>query len=163
MIADKSDKRATRRGFLIGTAQLAGGIGLVSVFPCSESRASPDMMQAAIKKVVGEAPLRKGRVKLELPAMVENGNAVSIEVAVESPMTAADHVKAIHVFNEKNPQPNVLSVRLGPHAGKAAVSTRMRLATTQQVVAIAELSDGTFWSDAADIFVALAACQEDPG
>ncbi len=84
-------------------------------------------------------------------------------MTVDSPMTATDHVKAIHVFNEKNPQPNVLSVRLGPHAGKAAVSTRMRLATTQQVIAIAEMSDGTFWSDAADIFVALAACQEDPG
>jgi sulfur-oxidizing protein SoxY len=95
--------------------------------------------------------------------MVENGNAVSVEVSVESPMTASDHVKAIHVFNEKNPQPNVLSVRLGPHAGKARVSTRIRLATTQQVIAIAEMSDGTFWSDAVDTFVALAACQEDPG
>ena len=95
--------------------------------------------------------------------MVENGNAVSVEVSVESPMTAGDHVKAIHVFNEKNPQPNVLSVRLGPHAGKARVSTRIRLATTQQVIAIAEMSDGSFWSDAVDTFVALAACQEDPG
>lgn len=163
MIAGKTDRRATRRGFLIGAAQFAGGIGLISVFPCNESRASTDMLQTAIRKVTGDAPLRKGRVTLGLPAMVENGNTVSLDVTVDSPMTATDHVKAIHVFNEKNPQPNVLSVRLGPHAGKAAVSTRMRLATTQQVIAIAEMSDGTFWSDAADIFVALAACQEDPG
>jgi sulfur-oxidizing protein SoxY len=163
MVAHHDTKRATRRGFLLGAAQLAGGVGLLSIFPCSESRALPDMLQAAIKKVAGTAPLRKGRVKLGLPAMVENGNAVSVEVSVESPMTPGDHVKAIHIFNEKNPQPNVLGVRLGPHSGKARVSTRMRLVTTQQVIAIAEMSDGSFWSDAADIFVALAACQEDPG
>ena len=163
MVADHHTKSMTRRGFLLGAAQLAGGVGLLSIFPCSESRALPDMLQSAIKEVIGAAPLRKGRVTLGLPSMVENGNAVSVEVSVESPMTASDHVKAIHVFNEKNPQPNVISVRLGPHAGKARVSTRMRLATTQQVIAIAEMSDGSFWSDAADIFVALAACQEDPG
>jgi sulfur-oxidizing protein SoxY len=163
MVAHHDTKRATRRGFLVGAAQLAGGVGLLSIFPCSESRALPDMLQAAIKKVVGDAPLRKGRVTLGLPPMVENGNAVSVEVSVESPMTASDHVKAIHVFNEKNPQPYVLNVRLGPHAGKARVSTRIRLATTQQVIAIAEMSDGSFWSDAVDTFVALAACQEDPG
>jgi sulfur-oxidizing protein SoxY len=118
-------------------------------------------MQAAIKKVVGAAPLRKGKVTLELPPLVENGNAVSLEVAVDSPMSAADHVKAIHVFNEKNPQPNVISVRLGPRAGKAAISTRMRLADSQKIVAIAEMSDGTFWSDEADVIVTLAACLED--
>ncbi len=75
-------------------------------------------MLAAMKKVVGEAALHKGKVKLELPPLVENGNSVSMTVAVESPMTAADHVKAIHVFNEKNPQPNVISVYLGPRAGR---------------------------------------------
>lgn len=153
----------TRRDFLARAAKLAGGVALISVFPADDSRATPEKMQAAIKKVVGEAPLRRGKVKLELPPMVENGNAVALEVSVESPMTQGDHVKSIHVFNEKNPLPNILSVRLGPRAGKAAVSTRIRLATTQQVIAVAEMSDGTFWSDAADIFVALAACQEDPG
>lgn len=163
MTADKPDKSATRRGFLLGAAKVAGAAGLISMLPRSEARATPDQLNAALRKVVGDAPLRKGRVKLDLPAMVENGNTVSIEVSVESPMTAADHVKAIHVFNEKNPQPNVLSVQLGPRAGKPTLSTRMRLQTTQQVTAVAEMSDGTFWSDQAEIFVALAACQEDPG
>jgi sulfur-oxidizing protein SoxY len=163
MTAEHDDRRATRRGFLIGAAQLAGGVGLVLALPVNDARATPDTLQAAIRKITGEAPLQKGKVKLELPAMVENGNAVSIEVAVESPMTAADHVKAIHILNEKNPLPNVLSVQLGPRAGKATVATRIRLATTQQIMAIAEMSDGSFWSDTADIFVALAACQEDPG
>ena len=77
-------------------------------------------------------------------------------------MTKENHVKAIHVFNEKNPQPNVITVRLGPRAGKAQVSTRIRLADTQKVIAIAEMSDGTFWSDTQEVIVTLAACLEDP-
>ena len=118
------------------------------------------MMQDAIKQVVGEASVRKGKVKLELPPLIENGNTVALTVSVESPMTQADHVKAIHVFNEKNPQPNVVSIRLGPRSGKARVSTRIRLADSQTVLAIAELSDGSFWSDEAEVIVTLAACLE---
>ena len=145
---------------MTGTARLAGGLALVTVLP-REGRATPETMKAAIKKVVGEAPLRKGKVTLDVPPMVENGNTVPLEVAVESPMTAADHVKAIHVFNEKNPQPNVIGVRLGPRAGKAALSTRIKLADAQKIVAVAELSDGSFWSDDADVIVTIAACVED--
>ena len=79
-------------------------------------------MAAAIRQVVGEANVKPGRVKLDLPPLVENGNTVAMAVSVESPMTAQDHVKAIHVFTEKNPQPNVISVKLGPRAGKADIS-----------------------------------------
>ena len=160
--ADDDHMRATRRTFLIGAVRLAGGLGLVSVLASDESRATPERMQAAIKKVVGEAPLRKGKINIDIPALVENGNAVPLEVSVESPMTAADHVKAIHVFNEKNPQPNVLSVRLGPRAGRASISTRIRLADSQKIVAIAETSDGKFWTDDVEVVVTLAACLEDP-
>ena len=84
-------------------------------------QATPEEMQAAIRNVVGEAPVKKGRVKLDMPPLVENGNTVPLTVTVESPMTAHDHVKAIHVFNEKNPQPNVIGVHLGPRAGRAAI------------------------------------------
>jgi sulfur-oxidizing protein SoxY len=151
---------ATRRQILIGTLAAAGGTAISSLAGVQPSAATPDMMRAAIRKVVGEASLRKGKVRLDLPPLIENGNAVPMTVSVESPMTQADHVKAIHVFNEKNPQPNVLSVRLGPRAGKAAVSSRIRLADTQTVIAIAEMSDGSFWSDEADVVVTLAACVE---
>ena len=120
------------------------------------------MMTAAIKKVMGEAPLRKGKVTLDLPPIVENGNSVALEVKVDSPMTAADHVKAIHVFNEKNPQPNIVSVRLGPRAGRAQIATRVRLADSQNIIAIAEMSDGTFWSDDIEVIVTIAACLENP-
>ncbi len=118
-------------------------------------------MQASIDKVLGGASARPGKVKLEIPPLIDNGNAVPLSVSVESPMSEKDYVKAIHVFTEKNPQPNVLSARLGPRSGRAAVSTRVRLADTQTVHAIAELSDGTFWSDMARIEVREAACTEE--
>ena len=149
----------TRRTFLIGAAHLAGGAGLVSIV--APARATPASMLAAIKKVVGEAPLRTGKVTIDIPPLVENGNTVPMVVTVESPMTATNYVKAIHVFNEKNPQPEVIGVRLGPSAGKAAFSTRIKLADSQKIMAIAELSDGTFWSDSIDVIVTIAACLED--
>jgi sulfur-oxidizing protein SoxY len=151
---------ATRRDFLIGAAGLAGSAGLLLAVAPAPAHATPETMLAAMKKVVGEAALRKGKVKLDLPPLIENGNSVTMTVAVESPMTAADHVKAIHVFNEKNPQPSVISVHLGPRAGRAAIQTRIRLADSQKVIAVAEMSDGSFWSDEINVIVTLAACLE---
>ena len=151
---------ATRRQILISALALIGGTGMSLLLAIKPTWATPAMMRAAIRKVIGEAPLRKGKVRLDLPPLIENGNAVPMTVSVDSPMTEGDHVKAIHVFNEKNPQPNVLSIRLGPRAGKAAISSRIRLADSQTVTAIAEMSDGSFWSDEADVVVTLAACVE---
>ena len=151
---------ATRRQILISAVALIGGTGMSLLLAIKPTWATPAMMRAAIRKVIGEAPLRKGKVRLDLPPLIENGNTVPMTVSVDSPMTEADHVKAIHVFNEKNPQPNVLSIRLGPRAGKAAISSRIRLADSQTVTAIAEMSDGSFWSDEADVVVTLAACVE---
>ena len=148
---------ATRRAVLIGG--LAGGVA--ATIGVERARATPEQMRAAIRNVVGAAPVRKGRVELDVPPLVENGNTVSLVVAVDSPMTATDYVKTIHVFNEKNPQPNVISVHLGPRAGKAKISTRFRLADTQTVTAIAEMSDGSFWSATAEVIVTLAACVEE--
>ena len=143
-----------RRTFLAGAA-------LVTVLPFASAHATPEAMAAAIKEVVGEGTIREGRVKLDLPPLVENGNVVPLTVSVESPMTPADHVKAIHVFNEKNPQPHVFSARLGPRNGKAVIGTRIKLADTQKIIAIAETSAGAFWSATADVIVTLAACIED--
>jgi sulfur-oxidizing protein SoxY len=154
---DHDSKGATRRDMLL--AGLAGlGAAVIKVEPAA---ATPESMRRAIHQVVGEAPVRKGKVTIDVPPLVENGNTVALAIDVESPMTQQDHVKAIHVFNEKNPQPNIISARLGPRAGRARVSTRFRLADTQTIVAIAELSDGSFWSASADVIVTLAACLED--
>jgi sulfur-oxidizing protein SoxY len=157
MTACKPADTGTRRRFLA----VVGGIALAPILVRRSARATPATMAAAVREVVGEAEVREGKVTLELPPLVENGNAVPMTVTVESPMTAADHVKSIHVFNEKNPQPYIATFRLGPRAGKAKVSTRVRLADSQKVVVIAEMSDGSFWSDSADMIVTLAACIEE--
>ena len=151
---ERSPDPPTRRLVLFGAA----GSGLALYAP--PAAASPAAMDEAIRALVGEATVKRGRVKLELPPIVENGNTVPLTVTVDSPMSKTDHVTAIHIFNEKNPQPYVAAFGLGPRAGRAAVSTRIRLADSQQVVAIARLSDGTFWSDSADVIVTLAACAE---
>jgi len=154
------EKDATRRDVLVGgLAGLGAGLSavLIKVEPAA---ATPATMQRAIRQVVGEAPVRKGKVTIDVPALVENGNTVALAIEVDSPMTEQDHVKAIHVFNEKNPLPNVISTRLSPRAGRARIATRFRLADTQTIVAIAELSDGSFWSASADVIVTLQACLE---
>ena len=124
------------------------------------ARAEPREAQEAIAKLIGNAQVNKGKVTLELPQLVENGNSVSMSVKVDSPMTDKDYVKAIHVFTEKNPQPYVATFHLGPRAGRALVATRIRLADSQTVTAIAELSDGSFWSQQVNVVVTLAACTE---
>jgi sulfur-oxidizing protein SoxY len=148
--------RVSRRTVLTGAAGAAASATLL----VRRAAATPDTMKAAIRRVIGEQPVRKGRVTLDIPPLVENGNTVAMSVTADSPMTPTDYVKAIHVFNEKNPQPDIISVHLGPRAGKAALSTRIRLADSQSVVAIAEFSDGSLWSDTAEVIVTIAACLE---
>jgi sulfur-oxidizing protein SoxY len=150
----------TRREFLVLACGAFATAAEAQLDPNQEAlrRAA---FQEAVRKVTGGAPVGRGRVKLDLPPLIDNGNTVPLSVSVESPMTSADHVRAIHVFTEKNPQPNVLSVHLGPRAGRASLVTRVRIADTQSVTAIAQLSDGTFWSDSVQVVVTLSACLED--
>ena len=149
----------TRRDVL--TAGSAAAIATALPAPAQAQTSVPGQMDAAIRSVFGEAVIRKGKVVLDLPPLVENGNTVPMTVTVDSPMTKDNYVKAIHVFNERNPQANVISVRLGARAGKAHVATRIRLAGTQKLMAVAEMSDGTCWSDTQEVVVTLAACLED--
>jgi len=156
MEARSESASPTRRVILLAAAGV--GVGLASLAP--PVSATSAAMEEAIRALVGEATINRGKVRLELPPIVENGNTVPLTVSVESPMTEADHVASIHIFNQKNPQPYVAAFHLGPRAGKAAVATRIRLADSQRVVAIARLGDGSFWSDSADVIVTLAACAE---
>jgi sulfur-oxidizing protein SoxY len=151
---------ATRRTVLAGAGTVAIGAALPTVI-VRRARATPEEMQAAIAKVIGDAKLTEGRITLDIPPLVENGNTVPCTVSVDSPMTATDYVKAIHIVNERNPQPNVISMYLTPRCGRAAISTRIRLNDTQNVVAIAEMSDGSFWSGSANVIVTIGACLED--
>jgi sulfur-oxidizing protein SoxY len=150
----------TRRNFLglAGGAAIAGAVPIVTLRPIE---ATPAMLTSAIRNVVGEAPVQTGKVKIDIPPLVENGNTVPMTVSVTSPMTEADYVKSIHVFNEKNPQPNIGNFYIGPWAGRAQIATRIRLADSQKVVAIARMSDDSFWSVSTEVIVTLAACTEE--
>jgi sulfur-oxidizing protein SoxY len=147
----------SRRALIKGAGALVCG----QLLTVRKSEATPASMQAAIRTVFGNAEIGKGKVTLDIPSLVENGNTVPMTVSVASPMTPDDHVKSIHVFNEKNPQPNISNFYLGPSCGRAQVSTRIRLADSQKIVAIAQLSDGSFWSVSADVVVTLAACTDE--
>lgn len=145
---------ATRRQLL------AAGAGLGAWVLVRPASAASDELAAAIQAYTGGAVVRNGRVKLDIAALVDNGNTVPVTIGVDSPMTAADHVTAIALFNERNPQRDVIRFTLGPRAGRASVATRIRLATTQKLVAVARLSDGSYWSHTVDVIVTIAACIE---
>ena len=139
---------------------LAGAAGVVASVMLRPASAAAGDLAVAVNSYTNGAQARAGKVKLDVAELVDNGNVVPITVTVDSPMTAADHVKSIAVFNEKNPQRDVARFTLGPRAGKAAVTTRIRLATSQQLVAIAQMSDGSYWSHTVNVIVTLAACIE---
>ncbi|MGV3571750.1 MAG: SoxY-related AACIE arm protein [Ramlibacter sp.] len=145
----------TRRLLLLSGAAVAAQ---VVVRPAS-AQASGELA-AAVAQFAGSQEVRPGRVKLEISPLVDNGNVVPMRVRVDSAMSAADHVSEIAVFNEKNPQRDVARFTLGPRCGKADVATRIRLATSQKLVALARMNDGSVWSDSVDVVVVLAACIE---
>jgi sulfur-oxidizing protein SoxY len=142
-----------RRRFLI----LSGAGLVVPLASIRPVRATPVEVAALIAQLVGNGELHDGRVKLDLPVMVENGNSVGMTVSVDAPVA---QVRSIDVFAEGNPLPHVLRVRFGPHAGAPRIATRIRLATSQTVIAVARLADGSCWRDSVDLLVTLAACIE---
>jgi len=155
---------ANRRQILAAAGALAGAAALpvTLVRPAAaQIQSNPAQLAIAVHKLVGSAKVNPGKVKLDVPPLSENGNSVSMTVTVDSPMTPENHVKAIHVLADKNPQPHVISVKLGPRAGLPTIQTRIRLADSQDVMAIAELSDGTFWQDTGTVIITLGACLED--
>ena len=141
---------------------LAGCSGVLMA-PLAVPRASAeeaDTLTPAIREVTGGAPLKTGRVTLEIPRIADNGNAVPLKVSVESAMTAQDHVRSIHLLSEKNPRTVMARFFLGPRAGKAQINTRVRLNGTQHIVAVAAMSDGSYWSGTAEVDVTESACYD---
>ncbi len=142
-----------RRDFLAGAA---GAFALRR-----SALAQVDPLDPLVRSVTDGARVRKGKVTLVLPQLADNGNSVPIRITVDSPMTEADHVKSIHLYSERNPVRNMANFYLGPRAGKAEINSRVRLAGSQSVIAVAKLSDGSFWYDAAPIVVTLSACLDE--
>lgn len=141
---------------------IAGSVAVAAAMLVRPARATPADVEAAMAEILKGRTAQKGRVKLDIPRLAESGLNVSLDVSVESPMTPADYVKAIYLFAPQNPLPNIARYHFTPAAGRAAVTTRVRLADTQDVVALAEMSDGTFWRDEAEVVITIMACGLEP-
>lgn len=139
---------------------LAASLWGVSSLLAPLARAKKPEAIEAMEKITGSAVAKDGRVNLIIPPLVESGNLVVLKVIVESPMTASDYVKSVHIIAEANPLPNIFSAFFTPRSGTATVTTRVRLADSQRVWAIAQMSDGSFWQGYADTLVTLSACTE---
>ena len=135
----------------------AGTVSWHSVSALTES----DPLSALTRTYAGSGRIREGRVAIEIASIVDNGNSVPITVSVQSSVDAGDRVVGIAIFNEKNPQNEVAEFTLGPRAGRAKVATRIRLATSQKLVAVAKMSDGNCWIHIVEVVVTLAACLEE--
>ena len=146
-----------RRAFIATSAALAA---TVMLRPAAAMTQSSVLTPLVIQFAAG-GTVREGRVKFDIAPLVDNGNSVPIEISVDSPMTQAQHVVTIAVFNEKNPQNDVVQFTLTPLSGRARVATRMRLAVTQQLVAVAKMNDGSCWTHTVDVLVTIASCIEE--
>jgi sulfur-oxidizing protein SoxY len=144
----------TRRAVLTGAA--------FALLPLPWAQAaSDDDLKAEMARILGGRTPTQGRVSVTLPELAENGNSTPITVAVESPMTATEHVRYIDIFSEKNPVKHICRISLGPRAGRAKIATNIRLADGQQIIAAATMNDGTVWAGAASIVVTTPACIDD--
>lgn len=147
----------SRRAFL----RQCGAAGLLLTLWPASAWTTPESAQQAIRQRIGDREPQPGGMTLSLPKIAETGNSVAVSVAVDSPMTPEDHVRRIHIFVPGNPEPVAATYHLGPRAGKAQISTHLRLARTQTVLALAEMHDGSVRSDAASILVTLGACVDE--
>jgi sulfur-oxidizing protein SoxY len=142
-----------RRRLLIGA-----GLACASSLVCAQAD-WPSI--PALGTMLGGRTLRPGRVTLEIPKLADNGNSVPLTITVDSPMTDRDRVVAIHLFSERNPRPRMASITLGSDVGRAQLATRVRLAGTQHIVAVAEMADGALWGAMTEVIVTQSACVDD--
>jgi sulfur-oxidizing protein SoxY len=157
-MSERSKAALTRRSLF--RAACAGGIALsgAGLMPRAAAAQAGNGHAELLAKLVGGKTPQPGKVKIRMPEIAENGNTVPITVSVDSPMTAQDYVKAVHVVCDGNPRPEVMSMQFTPLSGKAELATRMRLARTSNVIAYAEMSDGSVWSAKTEAKVTIGGC-----
>lgn len=146
-----------RRRHGMNRRQAVAALGTACTFMPAAADATPEAARKLLSDLVKVAP-RAGKIKIDVPEIAENGNAVPVTVTVDSPMSLGDHVRAIHIIADRNPQPGVASFMLGPDNGKAEVQLRMRMAESQNVIVVAELSDGSAWTAAREVKVTVGGC-----
>ena len=145
-----------RRDFVLGASSAAALLAFLGV---GTAHAQAELTwQEAIKKAIGDAKPAEGKVSITLPEIAENGNTVPFTVAIDSPMNENDYAKTVHIFATGNPRPNVATYNFTPMSGKGEVASRMRLGKTQDVIAIAELSDGKFYMTRRSVKVTIGGC-----
>jgi len=149
-----------RRAFLLLAGASLAGLARAQLPPKTAARRKA-ALDEAIRGITAGAVPQSGRVKIDILPLIDNGNSVPVAVTVESPMTPADHVTAIHLFTEMNPQPRIASAFFGPRAGRAYLATRARIADSGTITALARTSDGAFWIARVDVVVTLPACVEE--
>ncbi len=147
-----------RRDLLTTAASAATLLALFSAGARAQDKPAATEFDAAFKKITGDAKPIEGKLNFDVPEIAESGNTVAYSLSIESPMTEQDHVKKIHILSTGNPQPGIASFNLTPQSGKAFASGRMRLAKTQDVVALAELSDGKVLVSKRTIKVTIGGC-----
>jgi len=145
---------SSRRRFLAATA---AGVLLVHT-RVSHALPKIDVLQPLIDKITGGAPLREGRVTLDIPQLSDNGHSVPFTINVKSAMNEQEYVRTIHLLSEKNPRPLMAVFHLNPQCGRAQVSTRVRLNGAQNLLVIATMSDGSYWAASAEVIVTETAC-----
>ena len=146
-----------RRLFLAGSTGVVLSLVARPVAAVTQS----SVLTALVKEYAAGGGVTEGRVKFDIARLVDNGNSVPVEVIVDSPMTQLQHVVGIKIFNEKNPQNDVAQFTLSPRSGRARVATRIRLATTQQLVAVAKMNDGSCWTHTVEVLVTVSSCIEE--
>ena len=159
MSTPKHQPKEARRRFIAGAA----GLLALPLLPLLSRPAAAQLslLDPNVLAFARGAEVRPGRVKLTLPSLADNGNSVPLRVVVDSPMSEADHVRSIALISSRNPEPNIARFTLGPRAGRADIATRVRLAGSQRVMAVAECSDGTFWMDSREIVLTISACVDE--
>ena len=146
-----------RRTFIATSASFVATVIARPVAAVTQS----SVLTALVKEYAAGSIVTEGRVKFDIARLVDNGNSVPVEVIVDSPMTQLQHVVGITLFNEKNPQNDVAQFTLSPQSGRARVATRIRLATTQQLVAVAKMNDGSCWTHTVEVLVTVSSCIEE--
>jgi sulfur-oxidizing protein SoxY len=137
----------------------ACGLGLLALAAAPhKARADPADVQAAMQRLFGERTIAAGRIKLDLPPIAENSLMSPLKIEVDSPMTAEDYVRSVHVFADGNPSPQVVTYHFTPASGRAAATARIRLARSQTVIAVAEMSGGALYMAKAQVEVKVGGC-----
>jgi sulfur-oxidizing protein SoxY len=144
----------SRRRLMIASAVAAVAVHVRTVHALPRI----DVLEPLVQSITKGAPLREGRVTLDIPHLSDNGHAVPLKISVDSAMNAQDCVRSIHVLSEKNPRPVIATFHLNPNCGRAEITTRVRLNGAQNLLVIAAMADGTFWASSAEVIVTETAC-----